>query len=679
MKKNKVKSSNRVRNQLIIVMILIIVLPVSLLGFLSYRRAYSILEEKLKLTTEQTANQAADSLNEYFLGIERQVKALAENSLVIKLAREGQLGGDEASQNQYFDLAMELLANANHPNESVLNTYVGTESKGMYLYPRSEVPAGYDPTDRPWYSEALKNPDRVAWTDPYIDTNSGQYTITASKIIQDNGSTLGVVAFDVDIEGLAEKIGNVHLGNEGYLVLASQQGIVISHPDVERIGTNDITGQSFWETVVSHEADFIRYEFDGGHKFMSFTTIPSTGWKLMGAMEAHELLTSTSDLLNYILIGVIIASILGVGIAIIISRRISGPLNQLKGAFGRASTGDLSVFSQINTNDEFGELSASFNTMMENIRALIEDVQNSSRTVVETATALAGITEQTSAATNEVALTVEEIAKSAGEQARDTETGAVKVNELAGKIEEVLLSTQSVKDVAEETNELSSQGLRTLEELVEKTIQTRDSAIEVSKIINSLHESADAISIITQTITQISEQTNLLALNAAIEAARAGEAGKGFAVVADEIRKLAEQSGNATKEIYLLIEGIQNQANNAVVSMDTAQNIVMEQDKAVTMTQEIFNQISGAITAVKQKVNEVEQSSDEMALKKDEIVGVIENVSATAEETSAATQQVSAATEEQLASIEEVASHARELQELADILKNAIEKFTVRA
>lgn len=674
------KKMNRVRRQLIITMIIVFTVPIALLSFLNYNNSQQILNEKLQLITRQTA-QASEALNEHLKGIENQVNALVENSLIIAMARD-QVSADPSQEENPLagrdqTLAMELLANMYHTNETLKNTYVGTQKKGFYVYPAVDLPPGYDPTSRPWYQIAIENPDRVVWTEPYIDTDTNEMTITASRLIKENGVTRGVIAVDMSLKELTEKIASVELGENGYLFLVTHTGIVISHPDKALIGVDYMNQFDFWEQIRSTESDFLSLKVDGERAFMSYLTIPSTGWKLIGTLDSEELLAGTRKLMLYTLWGAVGGAVVGVFFALRLSTKIAKSLNELRVAFGRAATGDLSVNTMVNSKDEFAQLSDSFNEMMVNMRQLISDVIHSSNTVVETAVALGTITHETNTATNEVALTVEEIAKSAGEQAKDTEHGAVKVNELAEKIDQVLAASRDVKRAAEGTYELSQRGLHIVEELTEKTGRAGNATQEIHQIILGLNESVSSISNITQTISAIAEQTNLLALNAAIEAARAGEAGRGFAVVADEIRKLAEQSNHSTKEIYSIVEGIQARTKEAVNHVEISKGLMDEQGVAVKETESLFNEISSSVAQVKGQANNMENHSEDMAVKKDEIVVVIQNISATAEETSAATEEVSAATEEQLASIETVAIYAGELQELANKLNKAVGRFTL--
>jgi len=204
-----------------------------------------------------------------------------------------------------------------------------------------------------------------------------------------------------------------------------------------------------------------------------------------------------------------------------------------------------------------------------------------------------------------------------------------------------------------------------------------ESTVKVADIVTDMNKSVKEISMISDAINAITEQTNLLALNASIEAARAGEAGKGFAVVADEIRKLAEQSKNSTEQIKSIIGNIQLKAITAVQAMDSTKKSNLDQNEAVTKTEQIFNDILFSITTLTEKVGTVENSVESMQVQKQIFVTQIENTSAISEETASSTEEVTASTEEVTATMDKFTQHTEELQQLAEKLKEEIDKFKI--
>ncbi len=688
---------NNARNKLIAIIVLITILPVVGLGYFTYENAFNLLEEKLEVTTGQTVEETNKSVTRFLEGIENQAKVLANDSIWSLMLHEsetknkiqpenldGEIGVNKNSANgsitntiSYKDEAFEQLALTKESNMNIKSTYFATTEGEMYLYPKEELPAEFDPRVRPWYEGAINNTGKIIWTDPYIDTTSKKTTITVAKTVEDKGKIIGVVGVDIQLDELSEALASRTIGREGYLFVTDKNGIMIAHNDKELIGTDIATTLAYWEKTSSQESGFSKYIFEGKDKFLSFTTNDITGWKLMASMEEAELRTDTNIILRSILLISILAAILAILAAIIIASKATKPLNMLMKAFANAANGDLTTRINIKAKDEFGQMGRSFNLMLESINNLIKEIKTSSQIVLETSESLGEITAQNTQATREVARTIEEIASSTNSQAKDTENGAIKINEIAERIESVSLTADYMNDISNETNGLTNKGLGIVKTLTEKSSKTANASKRVNEIVMNVDKSALEIGTISETISKIADQTNLLALNAAIEAARAGEHGKGFAIVADEVRKLAEESSNATNEIKQLITSIQNQSKAAVQSMDEAKVTVGEQDMAVKETESIFNQILVSVKELIEKVEEINDSSDKMSGQKDIIVEVIGNISAVSQQNSAATQQVSASTEEQLASIEEVEAHTENLKELSKQLESAINKFSV--
>lgn len=381
--------------------------------------------------------------------------------------------------------------------------------------------------------------------------------------------------------------------------------------------------------------------------FQQFAKIPLDevlkGYDELNEYNAHvselllKQLQKDETVITFVIIGITLVSIiLAMWFGILISRMISRPVNEMLLLMSAAEKGDLTVHSQLQSRDEIGQLAQTFNQMVAGIRHVMEQVSDS-------ASNLAASSQQISAGTEQIASGSQMQADSAGNAVEMME-------EMVGAIQTVARSAESASQSAEEASRQARSG----GDVIQETVQGMK---EISNKMDQLSTQSQKIGDIVEVIDEIAEQTNLLALNAAIEAARAGEAGKGFAVVADEVRKLAERSGTATKEIADLIGAMQENTVSAVDAAAVGNEKVANAGKA-------FEEIVAAVQLSSEKVVEIAAASEEQ--------------NAQADEVREAVSQIAAVTEETTASTEETASTAQELAKMAELLNELTSGFKVR-
>lgn len=240
--------------------------------------------------------------------------------------------------------------------------------------------------------------------------------------------------------------------------------------------------------------------------------------------------------------------------------------------------GDLTVKATV-TEDFTGAIADSFNLTIDQLRGVVGTIN----TAVKQVTKSTEDTQQTSMA----------LAEASRQQAQEITGASAAINEMAMSIEQVSTNAAESSQVAEKSVEIAKKGGEVVRNTIKGMDTIREQIQETSKRIKRLGESSQEIGNIVSLINDIADQTNILALNAAIQASAAGEAGRGFAVVADEVQRLAERSGNATKQIEALVKTIQNDTNEAVISMeDTTSEVVrgarLAQDAGVSL-EEIEN------------------------------------------------------------------------------------------
>lgn len=378
------------------------------------------------------------------------------------------------------------------------------------------------------------------------------------------------------------------------------------------------------------------------------------------------------------ILAILVGLVAVIGLAIVISRRIAQPILAVSLAAKEVAKGNLTIEKmKVTSKDEIGQLAQAFNLMTENLAQLVKHVATASEQVASSSQELTAGAEQSAQASNEVAVAITDVAQGTEKQMSAVSDVSAVVEQMSAGMEQVLANTGYVVRSTESTAQAAAYGQESIKKTIEQMSHIQEVVNRSAGLVEHLGGRSKEIGQIVEAISGIAAQTNLLALNAAIEAARAGEQGRGFAVVAEEVRKLAEQSQEAAKQIAGLITEIQSDTGKAVESMKDGTQEVETGAKVVNQAGAAFEKITQHIQEVTDQVLGISREMEQISQGNERIIRSVHEVEQISQVIAEQTQSVSASTEEQSASVEEIASSSQVLASMAEELEEALSKFKV--
>lgn len=527
--------------------------------------------------------------------------------------------------------------------------------------------------------------------------------IIASPIKGNRGQVQGVLLIRADGAMLSNITDNLGYGQTGYAYIIDGKGALIAHDNrdfvmdqrnfIEEARTDQVFAPlaAMFTRMTRGESGFDEYQFMGTDRFFGYAPIEGTDWSIaVGAMK-DDVFAPIYDLRWAVGIASAVFLIIGMALALVISRAITLPMNNLMRYAQTVAQGDLETQSGIDQKDEIGMLNQNIQSMVKTLSEKMKEAEHQSELarqetqkaqiatdeaeearkqaesakregMLQAASSIETIVERLTSASEELSAQVEQASKGSEEQKNRTGEAATAMEEMNATVLEVARNASSAAEGSDKAKHKAQEGSEVVIGSVAAINQVENQAKTMMGNMSKLGEQAEQIGKIMNVIDDIADQTNLLALNAAIEAARAGDAGRGFAVVADEVRKLAEKTMNATKEVGDAISAIQEGTRSNIQGMEQEVQAVAEATQLANKSGEALKEIVSLVETSSDQVRSIATASEEQSSASEEINQSIDVINQISSETSEVMIQSAQA-------ISELAKQAGELQGLVEKLK----------
>lgn len=512
-----------------------------------------------------------------------------------------------------------------------------------------------------------------SFLDEQLQNKQTNYAISIVRKMSENN---GFIIIDVSKDQITKALSQMNFGEGSIVGLVTGDGYeTLVNTDKTKVFVNS----SYYKKAVADKKPFnYSYEkYKGNDYLFLYSKVSDTGAVLCAMVPKSTILKQANEIKDLSRIFILIACAITLLIGMILTGSIGKEIAKLVKSISAASKGDLTTSFKTKRKDEFLLLSNSLTEMVGEMRGLIDTVVTFGTKVSTSANAVSDTSSEILGSTKGISNAIDEIGEGIVQQAADTEQCLDQMSDLSNQIKQVYHNTYKIEQIAKDTKVIIGDGIQTVHELNNKSSATTEITRVVIKEIEDLELQSHSIANFIGVINEIAAQTNLLSLNASIEAARAGEAGRGFAVVADEIRKLADQSVEASKQITSIVNQIQAKTKGTASSAKQAEDIVKSQMEALTKTVSAFENINQHVGNLIGNLNYIADGVKGIETAKEETLDAIRNISAISQQTATSSEEVSATANNQISSVEHLSNSASELAEDSNKLEEAIRIFKI--
>ncbi len=658
-----------IRNKVMLAITLSVILSIAGVGIMTSIQMNKAFVNNFRISSEAQLDRMTSFTGYFFESAVSNVKLLAASPTVQKSLYELTSYVDSTETpvivGANLPLPERLLYEEMNRMHDIIPSYtliyVCNMQGGITLAPDVTLGPHFDPTTRPWF-RAVAEKQQTIITEAYVSASDGAAVCTVASPVLMYNRLAGVAALDIRLDTLTEEIGSVSIGKTGYVLMLDHMGRVIVDPrnsaanvpeDQRWLGktVEELPGDASRaiSELVSLNSGDMEIEFNNTLWLASVETT-ERGWSLILLQEKAEVFADAMSVTFGILMAGAVIIVIMLLAAWMLARSMTRPLQVLASASQAVAEGDLQAIPQEEApfKGELGLLHKSLKQMVAKLAELIEtanakmleahDALDLSKRslqeaeeakkfaeqarrdgVLQTANQLASIIEQLAATTHRLSVEAGQTEQRAAEQHERITATSVAITQMSNAVGDVASSSSRTAGLADDARSEAKTGRELVTTVVNSMSEIEKQSQAMSEGLSSLGTHANDIGKIMGVINDIADQTNLLALNAAIEAARAGEAGRGFAVVADEVRKLAEKTMEATKQVSEAITTIQQGTTSNIQAMSEVSDFVSQSTGTARQAGESLHGIEKLVEGTAGEVRSIATASEEQSATLEEI------------------------------------------------------------